>query len=495
MIDALYKRFHRVPDLLWMTIICWLGFALRLAGLGDQSLWFDEAFSWLVASQPVGKSLELALVNFVHPPLYYLLLHWVAQLNQSEFGLRLLSVTFGLVGIPLIYRLGRELPGDSSRARLVGLLAAVLLAVNPFHVWFSREARNYGLVFLLSLLMLYTFHQLLQGRKRWAAFAAVSALAYITHYFTLLLALAQFAYLLLHFRRRYHLLRRWVLAQVVASTPLALWMVALFSQEAKSIGIGWIPRPTLLTPLLTLWNFALLYAEHWLPWGVVVLPLFAVTLALGFRARQRRTLLALWLLSPCFSVLLISWLLGRYFYVDRYFITSLPVFVLLLARGLAAFPGRPPYRKWLAGGATLLLLSASALSVAQVLWDPALSKADWRSVGNLLQAGYRQGDQVVLRAIEDTVSLHYYSPDVEWTYVVNHPEPDPWPEIEAGCRRLWLVWSNPRGSNHLPVSVLPFDIRTEADPATVAWLAAHQEETVEEWKLSGLSVLLIQFEP
>lgn len=492
MTNALSKQIRRVPDLIWMAVICWLGFIPRVAGLGEQSLWLDEAFSWLVASRSLSKGLQIALENFVHPPLYYLLLHPVTLLDQGEFALRFPSVLFGLLGIPLMYRLGRELPGDPGRARQVGLLAAALLAVNPFHVWFSREARNYELIFLLSLLILYLFHQLLLGRNRWAAFVSVSALAYLTHYFTLLLALAQFVYFLLNFRRRYRLFRHWALAQALAFALLALWLVALFSQETRSMGIAWIPRPTLLTPLFTLWNFALLFGERWLSWGAVALPLFAITLILGFWPRQRRTLLAAWLVVPPVGVLLISWALGRYLYVDRYFITSLPAFVLLLARGIAAFPGRLPYRRWLAGGTAILLFGASALSVAQILQDPALAKADWRGVGSLLESNYSEGDRVVLRIVEDTVPLHYYSPDVDWTFATNRPEADPWPEIEKDYRRLWLVWSNPHTSNHLPVATRTFDIYSQADPATVTWLAAHQEEMAKEWSLSGLTVLLVQ---
>jgi mannosyltransferase len=491
-VTTLTRWIHNVPDLLWMTAITWLGFILRIAGLGDQSLWFDETFSWLVASQPLEKGLQIALENFVHPPLYYLLLHPVTLADQGEFALRFPSVMFGLMGIPLMYRLGRELPGDPNCTRQVGLLAAALLALNPFHVWFSRETRNYELVFLLSMLMLYAFHRLLQGRNRWAAFIAVSGLAYLTHYFTLLLALAQFVYFLLNFRRRYRLFRRWVLAQVLAFAPLSVWLVALFSQETKSMGIAWIPRPTILTPLLTLWNFALLYAERWLSWGVAALPLFVIALTFGLRPRQRRTLLVMWLVVPCLGVLLISWTLGRYFYVDRYFITSLPAFVLLVARGIASFPGRLPYRKWLIRVTAALLLVASTLSVSQILWDPALAKSDWRSVGVLLKENHHEGDRVVLRVVEDTVPLHYYAPHAEWTYVTNRPESDPWLEIERGYRRLWLVWSSPHTSNHLPVATGPFDIYTESDPATIAWLDAHQEEIVQEWNLSGLTVLLVQ---
>lgn len=486
-----HQIIERHRDWLSLGLIVLVGLALRLYRLGAQSLWLDEAFSWLVASQPVGRGLNLALINFVHPPLYYLLLHPVTLVSQSEFALRLPSALLGTLSIVLIYKLGRDLDGREGDARARGLLAAALLAVNPFHVWFSREARNYQLVFVLALLLLYLFHQLLQGRKRWPAFVIISALSYLTHYFTLLLPLVQFLYFLAHFKRRYRLFRRWFLAQVVAALPLGLWLIALFLQEEQSIGIAWIPRPRLITPLLTLWDFALLYAEGWLPWGLFALPLFGLILLLGFQARRRRALLALWLVAPPLTLASISWLMGRYFYVDRYLIISLPAFVLLLAQGLLALKKRVPRNRWLAGAATAVLLLASALSVGQIFWDGDLEKADWRGVGRLLEAGYRQGDLVVLRTVEHIVPLHYYFPDPEWTFLVDNPAPDPWAEIETRAEQIWLVWGNPHGSNHLTAQSLPVDVYSEASPMTQAWLTAHREKILAEHTLPGIVVIQI----
>lgn len=475
----------------WLGIVVLLGLALRLPALGSQSLWFDEAFSWFIASQPLEAGLQRALADFVHPPLYYLFLHPVMFLSQSEFALRLPSALLGTLSIPLMYHLARDLEGPQRRGWNSGLLAAALLALNPFHIWFSREARNYQLVFFLSLLLLILFHQLLQGRRRWLVFTLVSALAYLTHYFSVLLVAVQFLYFLMNYRRRYRLFPRWLLAQVVAALPLLVWLMALFAQEEQSIGIAWIPQPRLITPLLTLWDFALLYAEGWLSWGVFTLPAFALILLLGFKVRRRRGLLTLWLVIPALTLFAISWPGEHSFYMDRHLIISLPAFVLLLARGLVILRQQLSQTRWLAGAVASVLLLASALSVGQIYWDTDLARSDWRGVAGLLEAGYQPGDLVVLRGSGEILPLGYYFPDFEWTFLSADPAPDAWAEIEAQARQVWLVWSNNHPYNHLTGQSLPVDIYAEADPLTQDWLEAHREQIVAEHRLPGIVVLQV----
>lgn len=66
----------------------------------NQSIWFDEAYSIMVAKQPVAQAIDLAAVD-THPPLYYLLLHvWGSIVNWDVLGLRALSV--GMYGASLL---------------------------------------------------------------------------------------------------------------------------------------------------------------------------------------------------------------------------------------------------------------------------------------------------------------------------------------------------------------------------------------------------------
>jgi uncharacterized membrane protein len=418
--------------------------------------------------------------------LYYILSRPFTILGEHEWVLRLPAAMTGTLAIASIYLLGKQVGG-----RWLGLIAALLLTLNPYHVWFSRDVRNYSLALLLSILIVYFFLRLLRGERVWIWFTLSSALGFITHYFCLILPLAQFIYFLLNFRRRYRLFRRWALSMAIASLPLLIWLIALFTQEEQMIGIGWIPTPEIWAPLLTLWNFSLLTIGQWTILETVGLPLFVVAFILGLGRSRYRQWLVLWLFVPMVSILLISRGTGRNIYVDRYFVVCLPAFLLLLALGALR-----PHKRWARIGLSLALLVASAAGTARVFGDPHLTKEDWRTATAIVSEQRIPDDLLVLRNPEHIIPVRYYNRAglAPWTYVHPRTDTDPWSAIinEYSPKRLWLVYLDPTESNHLLTKGLPFDIHTMADPATVAWLATHREEVVEEWSLSGLTVLLIE---
>ena len=73
---------------------------------------------------------------------------WVSALGPSTVVLRSLGSLLGMVCLPLVYLLGRELFQD----RLVGWVAAGLMAVSPLRIVYDREARPYALWALFILL-------------------------------------------------------------------------------------------------------------------------------------------------------------------------------------------------------------------------------------------------------------------------------------------------------------------------------------------------------
>jgi 4-amino-4-deoxy-L-arabinose transferase-like glycosyltransferase len=123
------------------------GVALRLATLGHQSLWLDETYSVWLATSHAPAIIWSAGIDPLHPPGYYLLLHWVlAAAGVNEVTARLLSASSSVAGICLVYWLGRVFwPGTTA-----GRVAAVLLALAPIDVWYAQEARMYSLVAALG---------------------------------------------------------------------------------------------------------------------------------------------------------------------------------------------------------------------------------------------------------------------------------------------------------------------------------------------------------
>ncbi|HSJ58910.1 MAG TPA: glycosyltransferase family 39 protein [Anaerolineae bacterium] len=127
-----------------------MALALRVRGLTFQPLWWDEGWSVYFATASVPEMLRLTAVD-IHPPLYYLLLQaWIGLFGSSVVSIRLLSVGIGVAAVPLVYAVGRRLVDGR-----LGLTAAFLLAISPFHVYYSQEVRMYGLVTVAGLAAFY----------------------------------------------------------------------------------------------------------------------------------------------------------------------------------------------------------------------------------------------------------------------------------------------------------------------------------------------------
>lgn len=169
-----------------LAAILLLAAALRLPTLGSQSLWYDEAFTPVhVLHASLGATLHSVSQTENSPPLWYVL-EWgfTRVLGSGAVALRLLSALAGLATVPLAWGVGRELAG-----RRAAIATALLVAVNPLFVWYSQEARVYGLFVFMATLALWCFLRALRDPtpRRLAAFAVSGALALLTHYFAVFL--------------------------------------------------------------------------------------------------------------------------------------------------------------------------------------------------------------------------------------------------------------------------------------------------------------------
>ncbi len=142
----------------WLVVIITLvGGALRVLLLDQKGMGLDETVSVWLANQNIGGLLQWLVRIDQHPPLYYTLLHfWIPLNGDSPYHVRLLSVLFGAGAIPIIYLIGKRLAGS-----VVGLAAAVFLAVSPFHIYFAQEARMYTLLTFNAAATIYALVRLL----------------------------------------------------------------------------------------------------------------------------------------------------------------------------------------------------------------------------------------------------------------------------------------------------------------------------------------------
>src|SRR5262245_31095331 len=124
-----------------------IGFTLRFTRLGAQSLWIDEVLSygWIDAIHRLGPA---SLLYDIHGPLHALAIYATSQVSTSEWWLRFPSAVAGTLAIPALALFGRALWGSA-----VGLVAAALLTVSPFALYYSQECRNYAFTILFACLL------------------------------------------------------------------------------------------------------------------------------------------------------------------------------------------------------------------------------------------------------------------------------------------------------------------------------------------------------
>jgi uncharacterized membrane protein len=234
--DARARTGSSARPWLTITLITALALAIRVAWLGSKSLWVDEADSFYFASRTF-PDIFFRLCD-PHPPGYYALLRAFLVWGQSEFWVRLPSAIAGALAVPLLVALGRELDAAfafsvPSLGQHTAVLASLLLAVAPLHVWYSQEARMYALVTALGLCAVYFALRFALRRRVGDALAyvlaAVAAL-YVDQSSALPLLLANLLWggLWLHQRqplggRGWWELVAWAGLQVVVGMAFWLW--------------------------------------------------------------------------------------------------------------------------------------------------------------------------------------------------------------------------------------------------------------------------------
>ncbi|TSC75607.1 MAG: putative inner membrane protein [Parcubacteria group bacterium Gr01-1014_31] len=157
-------------------------FLLGLPYLGSEPLWFDEVLSWSVyrhSASPVEMIGYLAQYEN-HPPLYYLMMAgWIRAVGDSAFALRGFSLLFALLSVGLLYGLAREWFG-----RTTASAAAMAMALSPFFVEFSREARPYMMLTAFAIGGWFTLSRWQRTGSRAAiiGFGVLALAGLYTHY-------------------------------------------------------------------------------------------------------------------------------------------------------------------------------------------------------------------------------------------------------------------------------------------------------------------------
>lgn len=460
-----------------------LAFALRIYRLDHQSLWYDEGFSvWLA-----GQDLAAITTGDFNPPLYVYVLHFWSQLaGTGEFAVRFLSLFFSVLLIPLVFRIGANVFD-----RQAGLLAAFVLTIAPFHLWYAQETRMYAQVTMLSLLATLALLRALNGhRPAWIVYVGTAVGAVYTHYYAWMIIAAQSAFvgwwaMRVWGRRiwsraqalgavagRQHTLPApprpfllWLLSQMALGVAILPWMPYLIdhyrhqtlSYWPGTLSFEWVVQRT-FTAFSTGETLTAGVAQ-WTTFGFLVL---AVVGILGSLMRDRRTLDGVVLTTLLLAIPLVALYLlvrDRPKFSPRYLMVASPAFYLLVAAGLRAFWPRRTDGVLLRGVGSLVVLAGllfvtatSAWSASNVYFDPAFAREDFRGLARFLEQNAGEDEGVLLLSGHFFPVFEYYYDRDNWTTIPRETSPAPsindpvtlevaeaLDRFAANRRGLWIV--------------------------------------------------------
>jgi mannosyltransferase len=361
-----------------------LAAVLRFATLDLQSFWYDEAFTPVhVLHASLGATLRAVSHTENTPPLWYVLVWGVSRAwGTGEVALRSLSALAGVATVPVAWGIGRELAG-----RRAALLTAALVAVNPLFVWYSQEARAYGLFTLLAAVAILCFLRALSQPtpRRLAAFAVAGVLALLTHYFAVFLLIPMCVWLLVLGHRRRVVA---VLPAVGAVAVVGLALIPLISAQGAH-GTQWIERWALSSRLQAIPQYYLTaYYGASLGHGIellVALPILAGLLYGLWRVlepREERGALIALLLSACGVLIPIALVaVGADYLAPRNLVAAMIPLTALIA--LVTVAKRTGWVGVAIGGLIALVFLAITIDINL---SPRLQRGDWRGLARVIAA-------------------------------------------------------------------------------------------------------------
>lgn len=286
------KKFFKSKIAVVALITLFLGAFLRFNNIQGKIYWLDETFTSLQVSGHLieevrenvltGEEIDIFTIRkYQYPdaetgymdtvkglisfepqltPFYFLTARfWLQQFGNSIFVVRSLSALAGILCLPIIYLLCIELFDRPS----VSLMAVILVAVSPFHVLYSQEARPYSLWILTTL---FSCLALLRVQKKhsvggWLIYAFSLALSFYTFLFSLLTCFAHFVYILLS--ERFKLNKSTIsfcLSALVATLSFIPWIVILVISPPSNYA-SFPPSSLLAYPKGWIRNISLLFAD------------------------------------------------------------------------------------------------------------------------------------------------------------------------------------------------------------------------------------------
>lgn len=334
-----------------------LGFGafLRLCQISGQILVGDE---WHGARVAIYKNLPYIFTHFgkadncIPLTLYYKLL--LNTIGLSELGFHSLPLLFGLASLILFPLVIRRLFEERTL-----FLFSSLVAISPFLIYYSRYARPYMIVALLSFVAVFSFYRwLVEGRTVHAVLYGI--LAITAPYFNLMAfapVIAPLCYALIFKKQP---VRKLFLMGMIIAMAIAAWLIPAidsFDHVMEKIGDPSLSLDT-ATGVISLFSGT----RH-----AALIVVFVLLFLLGLWSTYKQDLYLWGYLLFIFSaqILLIVITNPQYSHLPyvfaRYAVSLLPLFLLMVSIGLNEGAKRFKIFRWALGPFLILVFCLGPL--------------------------------------------------------------------------------------------------------------------------------------
>jgi hypothetical protein len=451
-----------------------LALALRVFHLGAQSLWVDEMLTLIVATPKPGYPLGQLLLHNIHGPLHAFVVGLMRTVSENDAWLRLPSALAGAFSVPLLYAWVKARFG--ARA---ALWSALLLAVNPLHIHYSQELRNYAFVVFFVLGACVLLDRVL---ARWSGRGAVAlgacvAAAVLSNFSACFAFAVQTVVFIRSSRPVARAVARWAVVAVVLLLLTSPWIYRVttfvdFGKLATPVQPGELGEAERLRGDTTFRFEAVPYAFYAYSVGFALGPtlaemhgdiraavtrnlvpvawtalVFGTLAVLGLRRASggsggsawRACELVLYILVPIAATMLLNWQNAKAFNV-RYVLVGLPMFLTLVALGIEG-AGRSR-RSMIAG---LLALGTCALALFNYYGDPARRKEDVRAATRAVEARMQPGECIFAPTVWQIVA-HYQTGGAPLHYIYREPAGMMERQLDAlhsSCSSFWYLRARP----------------------------------------------------
>lgn len=389
------------------------------------SLWFDEADSFGLATEPLGLIVRQYLWGGEsNMTLYYGVLRlWLAitgafGIAPSEVVMRLPTAIFGMATAVVVYALGRRLFG-----RVAGLIAGLVYLTSFLQIILAQTARAYTLQLLLLSLFAYALIRGLESTaasSRWWTLSVISgALAVYAQLFSGLVIASLFAGVVavsVFSGPWADRVRSNARALLLSGLAIVLLILPIAIDAAVHGGPVWVP-PAHLHDLRTFMHDFISGGSR--RYELVVFSILALGLLLALLSRLTNStrrlsdfdatihapaiLLGFWFAGPiALSFALTQQRVNLHLFFPRYLVVVVPPLALLVGLGVSAL-------RWRAAQAILGVAVAAVAVPVLLSYYQYAQVQDFRTVSQWVEARYHSGDGIACDpAVECAIPFSYY---------------------------------------------------------------------------------------